>query len=184
MLDEPTNHLDIMARETVEAALEAFDGTVLVVSHDRYFVNEVADRIWEIEDGQVKDYKGNYEFYLEEKQRLAQAEAEAAAELAKAREAAQRLAQANAVVQPPVKKAEVKPKCYSAEEAAKLLPKVELQIREQEAMMGLLEKQMADPANHADPEHSAAMAAEHTAFENKIAELMEKWEVLMEAAEE
>ena len=50
--------------------------------------------------------------------------------------------------------------------------------------MGLLEKQMADPANHADPEHSAAMAAEHDAYEAKIAELMEKWEALMEAAEE
>lgn len=184
VLDEPTNHLDIMARETVEAALAAFDGTVLLVSHDRYFVNEVADRIWEIEDGQVKDYKGNYEFYLEEKQRLAQSEAEAAAELVKAQEAAQRAGKANAAVQTAVKKAEAKPKRYSAEEAAKLLPKVELQIREQEAMMGLLEKQMADPANHVDPEHSAAMAEEHTAYENKIAELMEKWEVLMEAAEE
>lgn len=69
VLDEPTNHLDIMAREAVEAALESFDGTVLVVSHDRYFVNEVADRIWEIEDLEVKDYKGNYDFYLEEKQK-------------------------------------------------------------------------------------------------------------------
>lgn len=184
VLDEPTNHLDIMARETVEAALAAFDGTVLLVSHDRYFVSEVADRIWEIDDGQVKDYKGNYEFYLEEKQRLVQSEAEAAAELVKAQEAAQRAGKANAAVQTAVKKAEAKPKRYSAEEAAKLLPKVELQIREQEAMMGLLEKQMADPANHVDPEHSAAMAAEHTAYENKIAELMEKWEALMEAAEE
>lgn len=183
VLDEPTNHLDIMARETVEAALEAFDGTVLVVSHDRYFVKEVADRIWEIEDGQVKDYKGNYEFYLEEKQRLAQLAAEAAAEAAKLQEAKQKSVQP-AVASSSIKKSEVRAKRYSAEEAAKLLPKVELQIREQEAMMGLLEKQMADPANHADPAHSAAMAAEHTAYEAKIAELMEKWEALMEAAEE
>ena len=58
-----------MARETVEAALEAFDGTVLVVSHDRYFVNEVTNRIWEIENQQLVDYKGNYDFYLEEKQK-------------------------------------------------------------------------------------------------------------------
>ena len=77
-----------------------------------------------------------------------------------------------------------KKKRYSPEEAAKLLPKVELQIREQEAMMGLLEKRMADPANHADPANSAAMAAEHEEYEARIAELMEKWEVLMEAAEE
>lgn len=75
VLDEPTNHLDIMARETVEAALTAFDGTVLVVSHDRYFINEIADRIWELEDHRVCDYKGNYDFYLEEKakRRLLQA---------------------------------------------------------------------------------------------------------------
>ena len=189
VLDEPTNHLDIMARETVEAALEAFDGTVLVVSHDRYFVNEVADRIWEIEDLEVKDYKGNYDFYLEEKQKKAQALAEAQAEAEKAaayaEAQAKKQAQQSAVSAPAAEKKQTdKKKRYSPEEAAKLLPKVELSIREQEAMMGVLEKQMADPANHVDPEHSAAMAAEHDAYEAKIAELMEKWEALMEAAEE
>ena len=193
VLDEPTNHLDIMARETVEAALEAFDGTVLVVSHDRYFVNEVADRIWEIEDGQVKDYKGNYDFYLEEKEKLAQAAAVAAAEAekqrayAEAKEKQKAAAQgaAMAVAESVSRKAEKaeKTRRYSPEEAARLLPKVELSIREQEAMMGLLEKRMADPANHADPANSAAMAAEHDEYEAKIAELMERWEVLMEALE-
>lgn len=189
VLDEPTNHLDIMARETVEAALEAFDGTVLVVSHDRYFVNEVADRIWEIEDLEVKDYKGNYDFYLEEKQKKAQALAEAQAEAEKAAayaeaEAKKQSQQSAASAPAADKKSADKKKRYSPEEAAKLLPKVELSIREQEAMMGILEKQMADPANHVDPEHSAAMAAEHDDYEAKIAELMEKWEALMEAAEE
>lgn len=186
VLDEPTNHLDIMARETVEAALEAFDGTVLVVSHDRYFVGEVADRIWEIEDGELKDYKGDYAFYLEEKQKLAQARAEAQAEAEKqaAYAAAQAKRQAQAVIAKEAKPQEAKKRRYSPEEAQRLLPKVELSIREQEAMMGLLEKQMADPANHADPQHSAAMAAEHDAYEAKIAELMEKWEQLMEAAED
>ena len=67
LLDEPTNHLDIAAKEAVEAALETFDGTVLLVSHDRYLVNEVAGRIWAVEDGHVTDYKGNYDFYLEER---------------------------------------------------------------------------------------------------------------------
>ena len=189
VLDEPTNHLDIMARETVEAALEAFDGTVLVVSHDRYFVNEVADRIWEIEDGQVKDYKGNYDFYLEEKEKLAQAAALAAAETAKQRAYEEAKAKQQALVSaapavPAPSKKEDKARRYSPEEAAKLLPKVELSIREQEAMMGLLEKRMADPANHADPANSAAMAAEHEEYETKIAQLMERWELLMEALEE
>lgn len=180
VLDEPTNHLDIMAREAVEAALTAFDGTVLVVSHDRYFINEVADRIWEIEDGQLKDYKGNYDFYLAEKQKAAAAAAEAMA--ASAQENVKQKADNKVQIQP-VKAADKKQR-YSPEEAARLLPKVELSIREQEAMMKLLEVQMADPANHEDPAHSAAMAAEHYAYEQKIAELMEKWELLMEAAEE
>lgn len=186
VLDEPTNHLDIMARETVEAALEAFDGTVLVVSHDRYFVGEVADRIWEIEDGCLKDYKGDYVFYLEEKQKLAQAREQAQAEAEKqaAYAAAQAKKQVQAAAGKEAKPQETKKRRYSPEEAQRLLPKVELSIREQEAMMGLLEKQMADPANHTDPQHSAAMAAEHGEYEAKIAELMEKWEQLMEAAEE
>lgn len=178
VLDEPTNHLDIMAREAVEAALTAFDGTVLVVSHDRYFINEVADRIWEIEDGQLKDYKGNYDFYLAEKQKAAAAAAMAASAQENVKQKADNKAQAQ-----PVKAADKKQR-YSPEEAARLLPKVELSIREQEAMMKLLEVQMADPANHEDPAHSAAMAAEHDAYEQKIAELMEKWELLMEAAED
>lgn len=189
VLDESTNHLDIMARETVEAALTAFDGTVLVVSHDRYFVNEVATRIWEIEDQTVKDYRGNYDFYLEEKQKLAEAEAQAKAAAEQAQYYAEQQAKKDAqkaaveVQSNKQSKKDNKQKRYSPDEAEKLLPKIELQIREQEAMMKLLEQQMADPANHEDPSHSAAMAAEHDAYEEKIAQLMEKWELLMEALE-
>lgn len=189
VLDEPTNHLDIMSREAVEAALEAFDGTVLVVSHDRYFVNEVATRIWEIDGLDVKDYKGNYDYYLEERKRIADAEAAKAAEEEKARQyaeqkAKQKAAQESTTAEPSKNnKVATEKSRYSPEEAAKLLPKVELSIREQEAMMKVLEMQMNDPANHADPERSAAMAEEHLQYETKIAELMEKWELLMEAAE-
>ncbi len=60
VLDEPTNHLDIHARETLEEMLRAFDGTLIFVSHDRYFIDRVASRIWAIEDGRVKPYLGNY----------------------------------------------------------------------------------------------------------------------------
>lgn len=184
VLDEPTNHLDIMARETVEAALTAFDGTLLVVSHDRYFVNEVANRIWEIEDCQVKDYKGNYEFYQEERAKQVALLAEREAELEKQRAYAEQQAKKNVVQAAPEKvEAKNKQRRYSPDEAKKLLSKVELSIREQEAMMKILEMKMADPANHADPAQSAAMAAEHDEYENKIMELMEKWEQLMEASE-
>jgi ATP-binding cassette subfamily F protein 3 len=60
ILDEPTNHLDIQARETLEAMLRDFDGTILFVSHDRYFMDRIATRIWSIEDRKLKTYLGNY----------------------------------------------------------------------------------------------------------------------------
>jgi ATP-binding cassette subfamily F protein 3 len=63
ILDEPTNHLDISARETLEEMLAAFDGTILFVSHDRYFIDRIATRIWAIEDGALKSYLGNYTDY-------------------------------------------------------------------------------------------------------------------------
>jgi len=61
--DEPTNHLDIMSREWIEEALEDYEGALLFVSHDRYFINRFATRIWELRDGQIIDYKGSFEEY-------------------------------------------------------------------------------------------------------------------------
>ena len=69
LLDEPTNHLDMDSREVLEGALEDFDGTILTVSHDRYFINRVADRIIEMRPDGVKEYLGNYDDYLEKKRR-------------------------------------------------------------------------------------------------------------------
>ena len=56
ILDEPTNHLDIASREWIEEAVEAFDGTLLFVSHDRYFINRFATRVWELEEQRITDY--------------------------------------------------------------------------------------------------------------------------------
>ncbi|MDD4723127.1 MAG: ATP-binding cassette domain-containing protein, partial [Acidaminococcaceae bacterium] len=176
LLDEPTNHLDIFAKEAVEAALETFDGTVLLVSHDRYLVNEVAERIWEIEDGTIKDYKGNYDFYLEQREK-----------------------QKTLLVQPIVQKvtktehmenkkqvaasSSTKAKHYSPSEAEKLLPKVELNIREQEAMLKVLEAKIADPASQTSFEVSAELAKEYAEYKATIAKLMVKWEQIMESLE-
>jgi ATP-binding cassette subfamily F protein 3 len=63
ILDEPTNHLDISARENLEEMLVAFDGTILFVSHDRYFIDRIATRIWSLEEGSIKSYLGNYTDY-------------------------------------------------------------------------------------------------------------------------
>ena len=57
ILDEPTNHLDIASREWVEAAIEEFEGVLLFVSHERYFIEKFAERIWALEDGVIRDYK-------------------------------------------------------------------------------------------------------------------------------
>ena len=72
LLDEPTNHLDLPARESLERALKEYDGTVLFVSHDRYFISAVADSIAEIEDGKLNTYAGNYQFYNDKKAELRQ----------------------------------------------------------------------------------------------------------------
>jgi len=64
ILDEPTNHLDISSREALEEALEEFPGTILTVSHDRYFINRIAGQIWSLEDGEIRVTLGNYEDYV------------------------------------------------------------------------------------------------------------------------
>lgn len=67
LLDEPTNHLDIVSREALEDALLTYDGTVLVISHDRYFLNKVAGKIFELNIDGIKEYLGNYSYYIEKK---------------------------------------------------------------------------------------------------------------------
>ena len=67
LLDEPTNHLDIVSREALEDALLSYDGTILVISHDRYFLNKVVNKIFELKEDGIKEYLGNYSYYIEKK---------------------------------------------------------------------------------------------------------------------
>ncbi|MGF1540084.1 MAG: ABC-F family ATP-binding cassette domain-containing protein [Pleurocapsa sp.] len=86
ILDEPTNHLDIPAKEMLEEALQNYDGTVIIVSHDRYFISQVANKIVEIRDGELVAYQGNYHYYLdkiEEEKAKEQQKIEAAKKAAK-----------------------------------------------------------------------------------------------------
>lgn len=174
LLDEPTNHLDILAKEAVEAALETFDGTVLLVSHDRYLVNEVAERIWEIDGGTMHDYKGNYDFYLEQREKQK-------GELVKQPVIATK--KSEQLVNKQIIAVSQKGKRYSQSEAEKLLPKIELNIREQEAMLKVLEAKIADPSNQTSFETSADMAKEYEEYKTTIAKLMVKWEQIMESLE-
>lgn len=82
LMDEPTNHLDIEAKEVLEEALDNYDGTLLFVSHDRYFINELANKIISVRDGHAKIYNGNYSYYLDENAKQAAAAQEAEAQKA------------------------------------------------------------------------------------------------------
>jgi ATP-binding cassette subfamily F protein 3 len=87
ILDEPTNHLDIPAKEMLEEAIQNYDGTLIVVSHDRYFISQVATKIVEVRDGELRLYRGDYHYYLEkvaEERERARLEAIAAEKAAKA----------------------------------------------------------------------------------------------------
>jgi len=77
LLDEPTNHLDMRAKDVLLEALEKYNGTVVFVSHDRYFIDKLANRVFEIGDGRVEVFPGNYEDYLWRKQRQQSGESEA-----------------------------------------------------------------------------------------------------------
>ena len=70
ILDEPTNHIDIATREILETALNDYSGTVLFISHDRYFINKVADKIVAIENNNLVEYVGDYDYYKEVVQKL------------------------------------------------------------------------------------------------------------------
>src|SRR5208282_2614091 len=64
VLDEPTNHLDIKSREILLRQLKSFDGTVMIVSHDRYFLRQLATRVFEVDHGELHTYEGTYDYYL------------------------------------------------------------------------------------------------------------------------
>jgi len=92
ILDEPTNHLDIPAKEMLEEAIQNYDGSVIIVSHDRYFISQTVNKIVEIRDGELRLYRGDYHYYLDkvaeekEKAELAAIEAEKAAKVESKRE--------------------------------------------------------------------------------------------------
>ncbi|BAY97721.1 ABC transporter ATP-binding protein [Tolypothrix tenuis PCC 7101] len=96
ILDEPTNHLDIPAKEMLEEALQNYDGTAIVVSHDRYFISQVANKIVEIRDGEFRVYLGNYHYYLDKIAEEKEAEKLAAIAAEKAAKKAAKAAKASA----------------------------------------------------------------------------------------
>ena len=155
VLDEPTNHLDILAREWIEEAVEGFTGTLLFVSHDRYFVSRFASRIIVLmEDGYV-DFTGNYEQYLAFREKKAAERAAAAP------------------VKP--KKVREKPK-GGTKPLEKKIAKLEREIAELESQCAELDERMAQAG--ADAQKLMELSEEREAVDEALMEKMEQWEAL------
>ena len=152
ILDEPTNHLDIASREWVEAAIEEFEGVLLFVSHDRYFIEKFAERIWLLEDGTIRDFRCGYQKYR------AILEHEAAAR--------------QTVKQPPREKKE-KPR-GGTKESDKRIRKLEREIEKQEAAIAALDGQIEAAA--ADYQELTRLLGEKENAEAQLMDLMEQWE--------
>ena len=169
LLDEPTNHLDMDSREVLEGALEDFDGTILAVSHDRYFINRVANRVIEMRPDGVKEYLGNYDDYLEKKRR---------------EEAGMEDALAGGMTKTQLDKQRRKERLMRESKKAleKQLEAAEKRIADAEEEIANLEARMADPALYQNPEEARQVAQRHAELQAGMDALYEDWEELSEIA--
>jgi ATPase subunit of ABC transporter with duplicated ATPase domains len=161
-LDEPTNHLDIASREWIEEAVESYDGTLLFVSHDRYFINRFATRIWELANETITDYPCGFAQYRQMK-----AQEEAKPEPPKpAKEKAERPARGNRAQQ----------------NARRQLTICERDIAKAEEQIAALEADMEAAA--CDYERLTELTAQREAAQAELDALYERWEQLSEEAGE
>ena len=156
ILDEPTNHLDIASREWVEAAIEEFEGVLLFVSHDRYFIEKFAERIWLLEDGAIRDFRCGYQKYR------------AILEHEEASKPAQK--------QLPKEKKE-KPK-GGTKDSEKLIRRLEREIEKQEASVAELDRKIEAAA--ADYQELTRLLGEKEEAETVLMDLMQQWEAAQE----
>ena len=164
ILDEPTNHLDLLSREWIEEAVEAFTGTLLFVSHDRYFVERFATRVLYLENGTYLDYTGTYEQFLAYRERL------------RSEQVAQTPVQAPKADKPQ----KPRPK-GGTKNKAKRLAVLEREISQMEAKLADLDNQIN--RNAADPEKLMGLLAEKDEADAELLEKMDEWERLSEELE-
>ena len=170
ILDEPTNHLDITSKEILEEALSNYEGTVLYVSHDRYFINKTATRILDLTNQKLVNYIGNYDYYLEKKEELTQ------------------------IYAPDIQEEAVETKTSAVkldwkqqkEEQARLrkkendLKKTEALIEELETRDSKIDEEMAKPEVATNVAECVRLSKEKAEIAQKLEELYEKWEELAE----
>ena len=177
ILDEPTNHLDIMSKEILEDALNGYEGTILYVSHDRYFINRTAHRILDLTEGQFVSYVGNYDYYLEKHDTvMAAIEANATQNVDADNTAAAKSAESEVKLDWKAQK----------EEQARLrkkendLKKCEEKIAELEARISEIDTEMSDPAIGTQVAKLQELTKEQTACQEQLEKLYELWEELAE----
>ncbi len=171
ILDEPTNHLDIDSKEVLEAALMNFPGTILFVSHDRYFINKIADQVVEMQRANTTIYLGDYDYYLEKKEeeaelkRLKQGEQPSAPSTTKEKK---RNYQQEKQLQREQRKKE------------RRITELESNIERLEAEIQKLEEKMTDPTVYQDHQKSLELTKEATKQKQHMEDLMEEWAALQE----
>ncbi len=175
LMDEPTNHLDLDAKEVLEKALADYDGTLLFVSHDRYFINKLANKIVVAKDGQAKIYEGNYTYYLNEK-----AKEEAAAQ----ETAAQEAPVVKSVSESKFSYQEQKKRDSEKRKLERQVAQAEKDLEELEAKEQEIQEAMADPAIAADFSKLGPLQEELTAVQEKISQVSQAWEDASLALEE
>lgn len=184
ILDEPTNHLDIMSKEILEDALNAYTGTVLYVSHDRYFINRTAHRILDLNRKMLTNYLGNYDYYLEKKdEQLAKIDAISGTGSSKNGNGGQSAANVNAETNASASKQDwkaMKEQQAAIRKRENDLKKCESEIEILEAQNAEIETLMASPEICTDVAKLQELNKEKEEIEIKLADLMEKWEQLSE----
>ena len=170
ILDEPTNHMDMMGKEALEKMLQEFPGTVLFVSHDRYFIKPVATGILEFEQDQVKQYQGSYEEYLQEKAKKAAVPAAAAAKAAKSDPAAGKAPTLQDVFD---KKSYYNPGKIKSR-LTRQLEKYENMLSESEERAAELKMKLMDPALASDYEKLMELQEQLDAEEQQQESLLER----------
>ena len=177
ILDEPTNHLDIMSKEILEDALNGYEGTILYVSHDRYFINRTAHRILDLTEGQFVSYVGNYDYYLEKHDTV----------MAAIEANAPQNADADSAVAAKAAESEVKLDWKAQkEEQARLrkkendLKKCEEKIAELETRISEIDTEMSDPSIGTQVAKLQELSKEQTSCQEQLEKLYEQWEELAE----
>ena len=169
ILDEPTNHLDVPTREIVERALQQFGGTCFIISHDRYFLDQVSTRTLVLENKGITEYLGNYSYY---KEKLKE-QNDIAALTEHVEEVPKDKAKTETKVVPSNDESKPKPNTYMVE---KQLAEVEEEIARLEATMKMYEVQLANPVVQQDLEEMANISKQLSDTESSLQALYEKWE--------